>query len=63
MASKPSFMQVIKSVVGAFIGVQSEQQRKADFNSQTVWPFILAGVMLAVLFVLSLVFIVFLVLP
>lgn len=59
---KPGVFQVIKAVLGAFIGVQSEQQRRADFQSQSALPYIVTGIVLAALFVAILVTIVYLVL-
>lgn len=62
-SSNPSsFKRVLKAVAGAFIGVQSEQQRQHDFNASTPWPYIIAGLVMAVLFVLAVMLTVFLVL-
>ncbi len=58
MSNSPGLKQVIKAVAGAFIGVQSEQQREQDFNSQSPMPYIIVGVVMAVLFVAALVTIV-----
>ena len=58
MSGKPGLKQIIKAVAGAFIGVQSEQQRQQDFNSQSPMPYIIAGVVMTVLFVATLVIIV-----
>ncbi len=63
MATKPGLKQVIKAVAGAFIGVQSEQQRQQDFNSSGPLPYIVVGVLMTVLFVLSLLLLVSWVLP
>lgn len=57
MAS-PSIKQIIKAVAGAMIGVQSEQQRRQDFNAQSPIPYIIAGVLFSLFFVLTLVLIV-----
>lgn len=57
MAS-PSIKQIVKAVAGAMIGVQSEQQRRQDFNSQSPIPYIIAGVIFSLFFVLTLVLIV-----
>jgi len=58
MSHKPGFKQVVKAVAGAFIGVQSEQQRQQDFNSQSLLPYIIVGVVMTILFVAALVTIV-----
>jgi len=50
-------------VAGAFIGVQSEQQRQQDFNSSGPLPYIVAGVLMTLLFVISLLLLVSWVLP
>jgi hypothetical protein len=59
---KPGLRQILKAVCGAFIGVQSEQQRQQDFQAQSPLPYIIAGVVLTLLFVLGLALIVRLVL-
>lgn len=58
MTKKPSLRQIIKAVFGAMIGVQSEQQRQQDFASGSPLPFIIAGVVFTLFFVLSLLLIV-----
>ena len=52
---KPSLWQVIRSVLAAAIGVQSEKNRKEDFHSSSIWPFIAGGIVFTVLFVLALI--------
>lgn len=61
-SAKPGILQVIKAVLGAFIGVQSEQQRRADFQSQSALPYILTAIVLAAIFVALLMLTVYLVL-
>ncbi len=58
---KPGWRQLLKSIAGAFIGVQSEQQRQADFQSQSFLPFLIAGIVATVVFVGLLLFVVTLV--
>ena len=53
-----SFFAVIRSVLAAFIGVQSEAKREQDFSQQSPWPYILAGVVLTLIFILLLVLLV-----
>ncbi len=60
--SGPGLRQILKAVFGAFIGVQSEQQRQQDFQAQSPMPYIIAGVVVTLCFVLGLVLIVRLVL-
>ncbi len=57
-----SFTQVIQSVASAFLGVQSDKNRKADFEQGKLGHFIIAGVILTVLFITVLVSVVHLVL-
>lgn len=51
-----SFRSVLQSVLAAFLGVQSEQKRQQDFQSTSIWPFVVTGVILTLIFVLLLVF-------
>jgi hypothetical protein len=53
--NKPGLVQAIKSAFSAMLGIQSSGQHKEDFESETPFPFILAGVILVVGFVLLLV--------
>jgi len=52
---KPSVWQVIKSVSAAAIGVQSDKNREEDFQSSTIWPFAIGGILFTVLFVVGLI--------
>lgn len=45
-------LQVIKSVLAAFFGVQSEKNRQRDFQQSSPLPYVLAGLLLAGVFVL-----------
>ena len=45
----------IKSVLAAFIGVQSEENRKKDFTSGRFAHFILVGIAVVICFILLLV--------
>ncbi|MGD9592004.1 MAG: DUF2970 domain-containing protein [Candidatus Berkiella sp.] len=51
---KPTIWQVISSVLGAFLGVQSSQVRERDFAKGNPWAFILIGIVATVIFVLTL---------
>ncbi|MEE2001024.1 DUF2970 domain-containing protein [Alkalimonas sp. MEB108] len=48
-----SWKQVLKAVAGAFIGVQSEQQRQQDFTAKSPLPYIIVGLVMALIFVVS----------
>ncbi|PKG75592.1 DUF2970 domain-containing protein [Shewanella sp. Choline-02u-19] len=50
--------QVLLSTLAAFIGVQTEQNRRKDFQASSPIPFIVMGILLAIVFVLGLLFIV-----
>ena len=56
--SKPSIIQMIKSILAAFIGVQTEQNRKIDFEQGSPATYIIAGLIFTVLFVSVIVFVV-----
>ena len=49
----PSLWNVIVSVLAAMFGVQTEHNRKRDFNQGNPLAFIIVGVIFIVLFVLS----------
>lgn len=55
--SKPSLLHVIKSVIAAGIGVQSNKNRKRDFEHGSLPNYLIVGFIFTVLFVLTLVFI------
>jgi hypothetical protein len=60
--NKPSFFQVVVSVVSAAFGVQSSANRERDFAGGSATPYIIAGVLFTVIFILALVGVVRLVL-
>lgn len=51
MSKAPGFKQVLKAVFGAIVGVQSEQQRQQDFQTTTIWPYLVAGIIAVVFFI------------
>lgn len=57
------FWRVVLSILQASFGVQSSSNRARDFNSSSIWPFVVAALLFTVLFVLALAFIVKLALP
>ncbi|MDD5410375.1 MAG: DUF2970 domain-containing protein [Methylobacter sp.] len=56
--SKPTITQVIKSVLSAFIGVQSDSNRQKDFEQGSLSTYIIVGVIFTILFVMGLIFLV-----
>ena len=56
--SKPTVTEVFKSVLAAFIGVQSEENRKKDFEHGSLSTYVIAGLIFTVLFVVAIVFLV-----
>lgn len=52
------WLAIIQSVLASFIGVQKEEKRREDFNSNSPWPFIVTGIVMTLLFVLLLVLLV-----
>ena len=53
-----SIWRVFSSTVAAFFGVQTEHNRQKDFQTQSVLPFIIMGIILAIGLVISLILIV-----
>ncbi|MFO1258341.1 MAG: DUF2970 domain-containing protein [Gammaproteobacteria bacterium] len=53
-SAKPSFLEVVGSVLSALLGVQSEKVRQRDFQHGSPVSFIVVGVLLVTLFVLIL---------
>jgi len=56
--SKPTIIQTIKSILAAFVGVQSDKNRKLDFEQGSLTTFIIAGLIFTVVFVSALIFVV-----
>ncbi|TRY14842.1 DUF2970 domain-containing protein [Shewanella hanedai] len=50
--------RLFSSTLAAFLGVQSEKNRQRDFKTNSPVPFIVMGIVLAVIFVATLLFIV-----
>ncbi len=63
MAKAPGFTQVLKAVLGAIVGVQSEQQRQKDFQTTTIWPYLIAGILAVLAFIVLLLLLVSWVVP
>ena len=56
--SKPSILEVAKSVLAAFIGVQSAENRQKDFTQGSLKMYIAGGIIFTILFVSTLIFVV-----
>ena len=52
---KPSFLQVVSSILSAAIGVQSTSNRERDFTSGSAKTYIIGGLIFTVLFGLAIV--------
>lgn len=63
MSKKTSFKTAFKSALSALFGVQNSSKHKEDFESETPFPYILAGVILVIGLVLMLVAVVSAVVP
>ena len=46
------FLRAIKSVLSAMIGVQKKQNLENDFSKSSATPFIVAGIIMTVVFIL-----------
>ena len=57
--SKPTFFQTLASAIGAAIGVQRSDVRARDFQSDSPIPFIVAGLIVTLLFITTLLTVVF----
>lgn len=55
---KPGLKRLIISLLAGLVGVQSDKNRQEDFSSGSIWPFIIGGVVLTILFVLGLILLV-----
>jgi uncharacterized membrane protein YidH (DUF202 family) len=58
----PGVVKVLQSVLAGAIGVQSGKRQEEDFSGHSPWPYIIAGIVFAVGFVVTLVVVVQLVL-
>lgn len=56
--SKPSLLHVIKSVLAAGIGVQSNKNREIDFEQGSFSSYLIVGFIATALFILTIAFIV-----
>jgi len=47
------FLRAIKSVMSAMIGVQKKKNLEEDFSKATAMPFIVAGIIMTIVFILA----------
>ncbi len=50
---KPSFWQVVISVLAAALGVNSRKNQERDFQSSSPLPFIVGGLIFGVIFIVA----------
>lgn len=60
--AKPKIIDIFKSVLAAFIGVQNETNRQRDFAEGSLKSYALAGIIFTVLFIGTIILVVSLVL-
>jgi hypothetical protein len=46
-------LRIIKSVLAAMIGVQKKQNLEEDFSKSSATPFIIAGIVMTLVFIIS----------
>ncbi|WP_286219777.1 DUF2970 domain-containing protein [Marinobacter apostichopi] len=56
--SRPGVLKIMQSILAGAFGVQSDKRRQEDFASHSPWPYIIAGVLFTVSFVVGLILIV-----
>lgn len=56
--SKPSLLHVVRSVIAAGIGVQSNKNREVDFKHGSLPVYIIVGIIATLLFILTIIAIV-----
>jgi hypothetical protein len=52
---KPTLIDTFKSVLASFFGVQSDKNRKRDFQQGSPAQFIIVGLVLTVLFIVGMI--------
>ena len=60
--SKPSILQVAKSVIAAAIGIQCQKNREHDFQHGSLSAYVIGGVLFTIAFIGVIVFVVSMVL-
>jgi len=57
-SSKLNLLKIIVSVLSSFIGIQSNENRKRDFNANKPFHFIIVGLVVTIIFIIALYYIV-----
>jgi len=57
LSAKPSFRQIVGSVLAAMFGVQKRSNLERDNNQSNALPYIIVALVLAVIFILILAFV------
>jgi hypothetical protein len=52
---KPTFWQIVVSTLGAAFGVQSSKVYERDSNQRSIAPYLVAGLIFTILFILTVV--------
>jgi len=60
--SKPTILQIAKSVIAAAIGIQSNKNREQDFQHGSLSSYLIGGVLFTITFIVVIVLIVSMVL-
>jgi hypothetical protein len=47
------FLRTLKSVMSAMIGVQNQKNLQEDFSKKSATPFIIAGIIMTLVFILA----------
>jgi len=55
---KPGLFEVMKSVLSAMIGVQSDENRERDFNKGSAKDYVLVGIIFIIIFIVTLMMVV-----
>ena len=55
---RPSLGRIFLSVIASMFGVQSTRRRQEDFSTGSPWPYIVVGLVMTVVFILSVWFVV-----
>jgi hypothetical protein len=53
--SKPNLIHIVKSVIAAMVGVQSDKNRQIDFQHGSLGAYVIVGIVVTVLFVLTII--------
>lgn len=56
--SKPDLSQIIKSVLAAAVGIQSDANRERDFKSGSLGAYVVVGLIATIMFIFMIVLIV-----